>query len=546
MADEPVLPDEARIPEARIEPRAKRSLRLVWLIPAVAAAVGLWIGVKTYLDQGPVITISFKSADGIEAGKTRIRYKEVELGKVKTVVLAADRGSVLVTAELSPQAGTAFKADDTRFWVVRPRFAGGNVSGLGTLLSGSYIAVDPGQAEAAREHFVGLEKPPIVTADVPGRNFKLSADDMGSIEVGSPLFYRRVPVGQVVSVDLAEDGKSVNFGLFVFSPYEQFVSTATRFWNASGVDLSISADGLRLRTESAASILFGGLAFETPPGIVAAQAEPNRGFKLFSDRVAALQRADGYGRSFVMLFDESVRGLQVGAPVDLRGIEIGEVTRVGIDYDAERKHIRNRVEVRIYPDRLLSRRVASAAKPSTDAPPQIKLADFVARGFRAQLRSGNLVTGQLYVAIDRFPNDPKRVFDDTADLPEVPTVAGTFGEVQQSLASIAKKLDRIPFEEISADLRRSLADLNTLLKSADRTVQRVDTEMLPELRAVISQSRKTIEAAEQTLAADAPLQSDLRQTLRDVSRATEAVRRLADTLERHPESLLRGKPESTP
>jgi paraquat-inducible protein B len=540
MTDAPHDPQPAEIPEAVVVPKRRWEISPVWLVPLVVALIGAWIAFNAISDRGATITIKFKTAEGIEAGKTRIKYKNVDIGLVRSITLARDRSQVLVTAELSKQA-ESFLVEDTRFWVVRPRVAGGSVSGLTTLLSGSYIGVEAGKSQQERKEFVGLEVPPVVTADLPGREFVLYAENMGSLDIGSPVFFRRIEVGQVVAFELDKEGKGVRMRVFINAPYHQFVTDNTRFWHASGIDVTVDASGVRLDTESLVSIVIGGVAFQAPSDEPAGPvAKPNAVFTLAKDRTAAMQRPDRVTENYVLLFTESVRGLAPGAQVDFRGVVIGEVISIGVDFDRVKRAFRIPVEIRLYPDRLRSRYRPAAAE-AVDR--KVLFDRLVERGFRAQLRTGNLLTGQLYIALDFFPDAPKAAIDWDKQPPEIPTVQGSLAELQITLAQLAKKLEKLPVEAIAQDLQLALQQLKSTLQSTDKLVKRLDTEVTPEALTTLREARKALSNAERALASDAPLQQDARETLRQLIRAAESLRTLTDYLERHPESLIRGKKE---
>lgn len=542
MAEAPGKPDLSDIPEALPAPQGRWAPSLVWLIPIVAAVIGGWIAVQAIMQRGPTITITFATAEGIEAGKTRIKYKNVDIGEVTGIALSVDRNRVVVTAQLDRRAENLL-VDDTRFWVVRPRIAASGVSGLGTLLSGSYIGVDVGKSAEERRHFSGLDTPPVVTADLPGRQFALRGDDLGSLDIGSPVYFRRIQVGQVVAFNLDRDGKGVTLQVFVNAPYDQYVTTETRFWHASGVDVTLDASGVRVDTESLASIVVGGIAFQAPPDALATTpAKSGSSFTLFADRTTAMKLPDTVSENYVLVFNESVRGLTPGAPVDFRGVVIGEVTGIGVDFDPVKHSFRMPVEIRLYPERLRSR-YRKAVNGGNPVDSRSLLDALVEGGLRAQLRTGNLLTGQLYVALDLFPNAPKAKVDWSKQPLELPTVPGSLEELQLALAQIVTKLDKVPFDAIAADLRQTLQTLNRTMHDTDKLVQRLDTEVTPEARATLEDARRTLGSAERTLSSDAPLQQDLRGTLRELSRAAVSLRALADYLERHPESLIRGKKE---
>ncbi len=548
--DPPELPE---VPQALAERPRRSSVQLVWLIPIVAALIGGWLAVQAVLERGPVITISFTSAEGLEPGKTKVKYKNVDIGQLTSVALSENRAQVIATVELTRQA-EGFLVEDTRFWIVRPRISAGQVTGLGTLFSGSYIGMDVGKSTKSRRLFNGLDSAPIVSIDLPGRNFDLHAKDLGSLDIGSPVYLRRVQVGQVVAFELEPGGKSVRVKIFVNAPHDRNVNANTRFWKASGFDVALDASGVRVDTQSLATLLFGGVSFETPQEPGAAPADKVE-FTLFADRDEAMRHPDTSEETYVLVFEESVRGLSPGAPLDFRGVVVGEVTAVLLDTDPATSEVRVPVEVKLYPERLRQRyrREAVPGQPRHQALVQ----RLVERGLRAQLRTGSLLTGQLYVALDFFPKAPRVKLDWKSNPVAFPTAPSTIEELQGALTSIAKQLEKVPFDALGSDLQRSLKQLdatlltlNRSLGSAEKVIQRLDTEVAPEAHAALSDLRRTLAAAERTLgnadrtlSTDAPIQHELRDALREVTRAAEAMRALADYLERHPEAILRGRRE---
>lgn len=548
MGEPPRRADLPDIPEAVAAPKSARSIQLVWLIPLTAVLVGGWLAVKAIIERGPTITISFKTGEGLEAGKTKIKYKDIEIGLINSVTLAPDLKRVVATAQLNKDA-ESFVVEDTRFWAVRPQVTATGVSGLGTLLSGPYIAVDPGQSKQKRRDFVALDVPPIVTREEPGRSFVLHAADLGSHDVGIPVYFRRLPVGEVVARELDKDGKGVTIKVFVRAPFDQYVTTNTRFWSASGIDVAVGATGIQVNTESLVSILIGGIAFQTrPDSEVASPADENAVFNLFRTREEAMRRPDIEVVHLVLTFRESVRGLSVGAPVDFRGITIGEVVRIRAEFDREAFNFVQPVEVYFYPGRLwVHTRGQKAILPQPKSPEEIakRVQLFVEQGMRGQLRTGNLLTGQKYIAMDMFPGAPKVKVSYSREPYEIPTLPGTLEDIEATVAGILKKLEKVQYAEIGEDVRKAMVTLDDVLKSMDRLVQRLDAELVGETRSTMQAARSAIDRAERSmLATDAPLQQDVRDALRELTRAAEALRALADYLERHPESLIRGKQEA--
>jgi paraquat-inducible protein B len=532
------------IPHAVAVPRRRWALSLVWIIPIVAALVGGWVALHYVLSKGPTITIRFASAEGLEAGRTKVRYKDVDIGTVRNIGISEDRSHVIVTAEIAKHAEN-FIVDDTRFWVVRPRVTFNSVSGLGTLFSGAYIGVDAGRSNNRKTDFVGLDNPPAVTSDSRGRLFLLHAESIGSLYIGAPVYFRRVPVGNVTAYRIDEDGKGVALEIFINEPNDRLVTSNVRFWHASGIDASLEPSGLKLNTESLVSIIVGGISFQPPPdGPAGDPVGPNAAFPLYPDKATALKRTGQEVQTYLLYFSESLRGLSPGAPVDFRGIVVGEVKAISVEYDREAKLFRFPVEINIYPESMRSRYRPGASRPSPmEREPHVLLDRLVARGFRAQLKSANLITGQLYVALDFYPRAPKATTDWKKTPPVMPTVPGALEDIQETLRSIAGKLDKVPFDAIGTNLDKTLKSLDTTLRGADQVVRQLDESVLPEMRGTLEQARKALGNAERALSSDAPVQEDLRDTLGEVNRAAQALRVLADYLSRHPEALIRGKRE---
>src|SRR6266700_5480425 len=255
--------DLERLPKATVVPPKRGRISVIWIIPVLAAVVAIGIAVQRIRSEGPTITVIFSAAEGIEAGKTLVKYKDVTIGRVTQVELTNDFAKVRVTAKIAKHAA-GLMVEDAKFWIVQPTISLSGVSGLSTLLSGNYIGFGPGKAAQSQSYFNGLDVAPVIT-EVRGGQFALRANDLGSLEIGSPVYYRRLPVGQVIAYELAPDGNTVQVRVFIKAPYDTYVYPETRFWNASGVEVSVGADGVDVRTESLVALLIGGLAFDIPP-----------------------------------------------------------------------------------------------------------------------------------------------------------------------------------------------------------------------------------------------------------------------------------------
>nr|WP_084515519.1 MlaD family protein [Burkholderia sp. WSM2230] len=531
--------EAAGFPAAVTVKPSRWRVQAVWLVPLVAILIAGGLAVQSIMQKGPTITISFATGEGIEAGKTKIKFKNVDVGVIKSLALSDDRKTVLASAEMSRGAASML-VGDTRFWVVRPRISGGTVSGIGTLLSGSHIGMDIGTSRQARRDFVGLESPPVLSSGAPGREFVLKSSNIGSLDIGSPIFFRRLQVGQVVSYALDPDGAGMTIHVFINAPYDRYVTNDTRFWHASGVDVTLDTSGVKIDTESMVSILIGGLAFENPPQTSATtEANALHRYELFAARAEAMKPHDAIVDKYVLDFKESVRGLAVGAPVDFRGIVIGEVTAIHAHFDPVTREFSMPVDVNIYPERLISRDNWQGDRGNTEQERR-QFADYlVAKGMRAQLRTGSLLTGQLYIAIDFFPSAPKAAVDWSSKTPRLPTVPGNLQGLQESITSLVAKLNAIPFDGISKDLRKTLSDADTLLTT-------VNTDIAPDAKATLAAAREALTSVNRTLQSDSPLQQSTADAMHEVSQAAVSIRTLAEYLERHPEALIRGKTGDKP
>ena len=545
---------------AEIAVQSKRRISFVWLIPIIAVAIAGFLAYTTISEKGPEITIDFKTAEGLEAGKTKVKFKEVDIGQVSTVTLKPDLSGVVVTASLS-KAVEPHLTDKTRFWVVRPRLGAGGVSGLGTLVSGAYVEMDPGGAGAATDHYVGLEEPPLVRAQTPGRRFVLTADKLGSFGQGSPVYYRGFKAGQVLASNLAEDNKSVIIHVFVDEPYDVLVRENSRFWDMSGVNLSIDANGMDLRTDSLEALILGGIAFETPDNLESGQAAPeDTQFVLFNSRDAIVEAGYVEKQHVIAYFDGSVRGLSAGAPVELRGIQIGKVVDVKMEFDRDTLDFRIPVLMELEPQR-----VSVSGAPPKD--PDKQMAALIERGLRAQLQSGSLLTGQLLVALDLHPETEVRLVGEDDRYPEIPTIPSQLEEITGSVTDVLDRIAKLPIEQLVDDLRQTVQGANQLVASPE-TKGAIDNlnqaladaktllavlgkdvgPLVASLQRTSDEASKTLEEAQATLQSmeamtgrKSQVRYDLNVLMQELTNAARSIRVLTDYLADHPEALLRGK-----
>ena len=550
------LADQRTLPQATT--RRSRRISIVWIVPLVAVAIGAWLAWDTLSKEGPTITISFDSGEGLQAGQSQLKYKDIVFGTVKSLALAPDQTHVIVTIDTTRQAEPLL-TEGTVFWVVKPRLFAGNISGIETLLSGSYIGMLPAaKAGKSQREFVGREDPPVLGAHVPGRTFLLKSKRIGAVSVGSPIFFRDLNVGEVLGWDIADMAEYVTIHAFVRAPYDSYVHDETRFWNASGVSIKLGGTGVEVQMESLKALLLGGVAFETPAAeIHTAETSENHVFLLFANRETA--NAASYTRKIpaISYFSGAVSGLAPGSEVTVHGLKVGEVTDVRLTYDPAKDTVLAPVRYEIEPERVVGvgKRVFNTDEESVRA--------LLKQGLRASLQSANLITGQQNVALDFVTDAPPA--DVTMDGPDfvIPaTEGGGFAGLTASATELLNKVNAMPFDQIGKNLdgilksvndtaqgpqmKKALTDLAAMIASAQSMIQRLDTRQLPEL---VSGLEKTLTSANKLVLSldsgygdNTKFNRDLERLLVQANDALRSIRALSDLLARHPEALIKGRP----
>lgn len=581
MSDAPAATPPDGLPQAVVaaNPHGPR-FSVVWLLPLVALMIGGWLVFKTITEEGPLISIRFANAEGIEPKKTRVKYRDVDVGFVEAVRFSADLSQVIVSVRLD-KAFERRLTESTRFWVVRPRIEGLRISGLGTLISGAYITMDLGEGGKKKSKFDGLEEPHNIFSDTPGSFFTLRATGLGSLSLGAPVYFRQIAVGEVVNYRLVEANTHVEIEIFVRAPHDAMVRSNSRFWNVSGMKLDLSAEGVELGIESLTSLLVGGIAFRTlqslDPG---PRAKPGSVFNLYQSAEESELAPITVSQYYLLNFEDTLRGLSVGAPVEFHGVRVGTVTDIAFEADAKQAPMRTPVLIAIEPERV------PVANPEVKGVfQQLSVEDKLARvrslfertvkqGLRARLETGNLLTGQMFVALDFVPDvEPQEVIYD-GSYPELPTVPSSFQGITLSLSRLLAKLERLPLEEIghhveeaaaganrlvnSDHLSQSLVRMDEVLVRLNRVLTEFETHTGPMMAAfaeagtdardliaasgqAVGQAESTLASIEKTVSEDGPVGSEILKTLEELSDAARSIRVMAEYLERHPEALIKGK-----
>jgi paraquat-inducible protein B len=504
----------------------RRRISPIWIVPIVAVLLGAYMVVHTLRSQGPEITIVFSSAASLEAEKTKIKLRDVEVGLVEVVALGDDLESVEVTARLEKAAEPLLR-EDTQFWVVRPRIGAGGVSGLGTLHSGGYIQLEPGTGKGGRREFVGLDTPPVTPVGTPGLHLQLVSERAGSVSTGDPILYRGFRVGSIEADEFPVESQAIRYRAVIEAPYDDLVTSSTRFWNASGITFSATADGIELDTGSLQTLLLGGVTFGLPEGIDAGSpVDTDAAFDLYPDYAAVNARPYRHSLEYVVQFDQSVRGLVPGAPVEYRGIQIGRVERVLLHEVAssiQGEGISIPVLIRIEPGRL-------TLPDSDQSTAQLDgaLVNAVRRGLRASLATGNLLTGRLYVSLDLYPNaDPAEV-GTYMERRTIPTVASGFEGIQVQLTALLTKLNALPLEDVAESAAAAVANLNSVLASRE----------MQELPATVEGTLEELQGVLESVSLDSALQDRLLATMTELDRTLAALRNVLSTLDDQPNSVI--------
>lgn len=532
----------------------RHRLPLVWLVPIIALVAAGWLGYRTIAARGPMIAIIFQSSEGIEAGKTKVKHRDIELGLVERIAPNPDLTAVTVEVRMNRYAETHLR-QGTQFWVMRPRLSAEGISGLGTLISGSYIEMEPGPGEPTRQ-FTALEDPPVVTADVPGSNFTLHAERVGSISQGSPVSYHGIKVGEVLGYELSDQDGSATVKIFVRTPHDRLVHEGSRFWNAAGISFALGSDGLKLQTESLQSILAGGVAFDVPRGGAAGPpAKAGSTFTLYGDTEAARDALFTRKIPFLLHLVGSAQGLSPGAAVRMRGIRVGEVTDVHLEYDAATDQLTVPVIIEIEPQRVMILH-SDLSEEGFRERSYDSIRAFVRRGLRARLASGNLLTGQKVISLD-FLKDPSAAqMIEGGVYPEIPvTESDDIDSVVQSTKSLLAALETtvaaLHRMITSPEVTRSIRSLDASLVHLDHLTADSAVEagpLLRDLRAAAKSADQTLRQATATLAvtgdafaSEGDAGGDLAGTLNELKQAARALHELADSIDAHPESLIRGR-----
>jgi paraquat-inducible protein B len=503
----------------------------VWLVPLIAAIMAVYLGYRTLVQQGPLLTVTFTNGEGMTAAQTQVKFKAVALGTVESVDLSSDNSRVVVRVRMN-NVGTRFLTSHARFWVVRPNFTPGNISGLDTLVSGAYIAVDPGGPGGHyQDRFTGLEGPPGVRSDEPGQTYQLKTETIGSLAAGSPVFYRDIVVGEVLGYDIGNGLGPVSVNVFVRAPFDHLIRPQSHFWKSSGVTAQLQNGGFHIEFQSLEAIISGGVTFDLPvEGKNSAPSPDNTIFPLYDSQADA--ESAGYQDQVpvVSYFTSSVAGLTRGAPVDILGIQVGVVKSVKLLIDPYAGQTKVRVFMEIQPERVIE-----AGQFPKDMSNDQVLQKMVDQGLRAQIDTASYVTGQKEITLAWIPGAKPQPISKEGDALVIPSNPGGLDDIVTSVASLSKNLSKVPFDQLSDNLNKLLVTVNGTLSSPQVG------QGLTALNKTLHTANGTLQTMTQTYGTDSNFQRNLEQLMNEANDAMRSIRLLADYLNRHPQALLLGR-----
>ena len=542
--------------------RHRRRIPLVWIVPILTAMIAGWLAWDTFSKRGPTITVTFNTAVGLTAGQSQLKYRNVVMGTVKTITIAPDLSNVLVTIETVKEAETLL-ADKTIFWVVKPQLFAGTVSGLETILSGSYIGMRPSTGPGlAKRDFVGQEDPPILQASVKGTTFRLDTSRLGSISLGAPIFFRDIEVGTVMGWDLHDLASRVAIHVFVRAPFDRYVRDDSNFWNASGLSVSLGTNGINIQMESLRAILLGGIAFDTSHESTAPISQADHRFKLYANIEEAKSAGFGQQIKLISYFPGSVAGVTEGADVTFHGLKIGEITQVGLVYDPKSDRVLAPVHYRIEAGRVSNLAKAQGMEPVNVAEEMIR------RGLRATLQAPSLISNSKIISLQVVPDDKPADLAKEGDRYVIPAAeVGGFDSLTASASELLSKINRIDFDKIGSSLvsaatgidqtingpqiKATLVALEKAMIDVQDIARKLDTDATPALKRLpaiavqlqdaVTKANRLIGSVDKGYGDSSKFLRDLDRLLPQLTEAARSIRTLADLLSRHPEALIKGK-----
>lgn len=527
------MSDDTQFSELAAIKESKR-LSSVWLVPIIALGIGLWFVYYQLSNQGPMITIAFENAEGLEAGKTKIKAREVDIGLVKSIKLNEDLSGVVITAQMSKEAEDML-TDNTEFWIVTPRISLSGVSGMSTLLSGPYINMEPSLEGEPKSDFIARTEPPVTPIGTPGLHITLNSNDEFAYEKGDAVVYKGLKVGEFEDIYFNLEERVVYYNVFIEDPYHQLITKNTRFWNVSGINFELGANGLEVQTGSVETLLTNGVTFGVPEGMSLGERITERDyFDIYPDYQAASDQRYKRGVKFALMIEDTVRGLKIGAPVEYRGLVIGQVVEINPEFYSEQIILDEGYSIPV----IIEIQPGRVQQPDTDEGVEFvkqQTLHWIHRGFRATLETGNLLTGALYVDVDIYPEmAPPETIENFMDFPIIPTIPEEFGQIADKMNQILNKVNQMPLEDIGDNANQMLKQLSETAESFEVTSGNADKLILTEMRKTLTEVNRLLADYQQGSVTN----TEINRTMKSVQQLLGDLQPLIKQLNRAPNSLV--------
>jgi paraquat-inducible protein B len=534
-------------PKADIKPL--KSISSIWIIPVVAVLIGAWMVYFQWANEGPLITIEFKTAEGMEAGKTKIKSRNVNVGEVESITLNKNSDGVTLKVRMDKSAAH-LAVEDTEFWVVSPKITHAGISGLSTLISGVYIEIEPGSEKTLKTEFVALEDPPVTPSGTPGLHITLNSNDQFAYSKGDPILYKGLTVGQFEDIYFNLYERIVYYNAFIKAPYHELVTSNTKFWDATGVKINLKADGLSVQTGNLETLLTNGVTFDVPIGMdMGEQITERTDFDIFTSYDAASDHRFKASIEYVVMVSDTIRGLNVGAPVEYRGVHIGQVESTNILKQQERPQL---FEGDLKIPVLISLQPGRVGLPDNQSGIDImdrQNAHWVKLGLKATLKTGNLLTGSLFVDLQHYLEQPVATIDRFDEYRIIPTVSDGFSQITAKAAQFMDSLNELPMDKLSGNANELLLAITKTAKELTQTASELsgasknlsvlladaNKQKLSELLTVTLRNVATLT---KDLSSGSTGYEDLRKTLSALTESMHELRPLLKQLKQQPNGLV--------
>ena len=528
----------------------KTRISAIWIIPVVALLVGIWMLYQYQLNKGQTIYISMPQAEGIIAGKTEIKVRSVKIGQIDHVRLSDSQDSVIARAQIDKNYDNLL-TEDARIWVVKPRIDETGISGMSTLLSGVYLEFSPGESKQLKKQFKLQEEPALIGKDVQGGRFKLLSYNAEVLDVSTGIFFKNYKIGQIETATFDWKNQAMQYGIFIKAPYENLITLNSIFWVNSGIEIDLSADGININTGSLSKLLKGGISVGLPeqqaPGDL---AQDGHSFSLSQSYKQALEERFYDFDYYLIEFEQSIRGLRVGAPVEYRGTRVGTVVEApaNVIIDGKPAHFRAKntavpVLIKVEYGRLYH--ITSVAKEYW----KTSVNEWIENGMRASLKPGNLLTGAVYVDFDFYTDTPKSELKKLAQYDVFPSVSSGITVLADQVSDVLNKVNNLKIEDSLAKMQTTFSEYQALASEMRTLLSKPDTQNLPgdfnrnleKITKSMEQFEITMRQFDKTMAsyqAGSQMHHQLEQTLLQIKRLSEEFQPLTRGLNEQPNMLI--------